>query len=1047
MGSRRFLFTFGILGGLLSSALVGALMSLLDGVPLPWRLWVVLVAGNVIGFTAGGYLTWFQWASRRARRRGRILTELSQGDLTVGVGLTRQFDGHGDLRRLILSLRRALFQVQRVTANVHRTCEDVALQARALLEAARRQGAAVDRTLGAVDGMGDSLVAAGRRVTQLEAFAQETTGSLSEMTERIEQVASALTTLNAFTHRTSDQVQLMSERISAIASAGDALVRFAGEADDFVAAVEGGIESVRRRARETGDLAHEVTLTAERGHAMVGDSVQAMYRIEESVRKAAQIVDSLGTRSLEIGRIVDVIQEVADQTNLLALNAAIIAAQAGENGRAFGVVSDEVRGLAERTARSTREVATMIAGVRTEVETAVVLVAEAREQASGGVQHADRATLALKEIRSITQKTFSAVEATVAETARLESQGQSVGEASRRVARRVEEVTRAAAEQAAQGRELVRNTQEMARLAASASAKAGDQAKTGRDLSDSVLRLTAAIDEIQSAHQVLTRGDEAISEEVARVRSDANQVLRIGDNLSRSIDTLSREADGLEAEVFRFKLPEVRRGGLLRVGIHQSEMFESTRELNPLFTLDNQLVEISANLYNGLLRNEDGVLMPDLAERWEADPSAKRYRFFLRRNVQFHDGVWLTAGDVKRHFERLLDPAVKSPNQWILKDVEGVPEFIAGRAPEVSGFEVIDDHTLEIRLVEPRAFFLHLVTLPDSSVARVDANGRSVGTGPFRVAQIEGERIILERNLDYYRTDAPRLDRLEFHLCRDREETLQKLAANEVDLVSGLYAEHLALARLDEHQVLGGTTPSCWFLAFNVREKPWNDPRVRRALRAGLDRQAVVEQFHPSARVARTLTPPGLLPDSDDPSPTRVDLALARSLLAEAGLKSVRMTVYFPSGRDTRAENEVLFRPLVEAGLLEVTHVELRAKDYFQRASEGRIPVFRSGWIADYPDADNFLFFLLNSNAQTVYSLGYASEEIDRLTAEARMTIDPERREQLYHRAEHVLYQDCPLIPLYHERIWAAASPRVQGLRLHQTPPQVRFEHLWLQTD
>ncbi len=1045
MGSRRFLFTFGILGGLLSGILVGGLMYAFAGTSLPWSGWLVLILGNVVGFTAGGYLTWFQWATRRARRRGRILTELAQGDLTVVT--SRAFDNHGDIRRLILSLRRALIQVQRVTGNVHRTCDDVALQARRLLEAARRQGAAVDRTLGAVDGMGESLGAAGRRATQLEAFAEETTGALSEMTERIEQVASALTTLNEFTHRTSDQVQLMSERISAIANAGDALVRFAGEADDFVAAVEGGIESVRRRAHETGDLAREVTRTAERSQAMVADSVQAMYRTEETVRKAARIVDSLGARSLEIGRIVDVIQEIADQTNLLALNAAIIAAQAGENGRAFGVVADEVGGLAERTARSTREIATMIAGVRTEVETAVALVTEAREQATGGVQHADRATLALQEIRSITHKTFSAVEATVAEAARLEAQGQGVGEASRRVARQVEGVTRAAAEQAAQGRELVRHTQEMARLAASASGKAEDQARTGRDLSDSVLRLTAAIDEIRSAHQVLTRGEVAISEEVAHVRDDAHQVIRIGDNLSRSIDTLAREADGLEAEVFRFKLPEVRRGGMLRVGIHQSEMFEATRELNPLFTLDNQLVEISANLYNGLLRNEDGVLMPDLAERWEADPSARRYRFFLRRNVLFHDGSRVTAGDVKRHFERLLDPAVKSPNQWILKDVEGAAEFIAGTAPEVSGFEVLDEHTLEIRLVEPRAFFLHLVTLPDTSVARLDASGRSVGTGPFRVAQIEGDCIVLERNLDYYRTDEPRLDRLEFHLCRDRPETLQKLETNEVDLVSGLYAEQLALARLDEHQVLAGTTPSCWFVAFNVRERPWNDPRVRRAIRAGLDRQAVVEQFHPSARVARNLTPPGLLPESDDLPPARVDLALSRSLLAEAGLQSVRMTVFFPSGRDTRTENEVLFRPLVEAGLLEVTHVELRAKDYFQRASEGRIPVFRSGWIADYPDADNFLFFLLNSNAQTVYSLGYSSDELDRLTAEARVSIDPERRELLYRRAERILYQDCPLIPLYHERIWAAASPRVQGLRLHQTPPQVRFEHLWLQPD
>ena len=102
------------------------------------------------------------------------------------------------------------------------------------------------------------------------------------------------------------------------------------------------------------------------------------------------------------------------------------------------------------------------------------------------------------------------------------------------------------------------------------------------------------------------------------------------------------------------------------------------------------------------------------------------------------------------------------------------------------------------------------------------------------------------------------------------------------------------------------------------------------------------------------------------------------------------------------------------------------------------------GWIADFPDPDNFLHFLLNSKAQTVYSLGYRNAELDRLTAEARVTIDPGQRKQLYRRAERLVYEDCPIIPLFHQRVHTAASGRVQGLRMHQTPPQVRFEELWM---
>ncbi len=348
MFGKRFLFVFGALGGLCSGAVSLLALSLLLRRSLPVGFWLLTLGLSVCTFTAAAWFTWYRWLAQSSARRRALIAQLAQGDLTPQVtGL----EGQEDLRRLILSLRRALFQVQRVTGNVYRTCRDVGSQARTLLEAARRQGAAVERSEGSVESMSGSLDAAGRRVGQLESFAEETTRSLTEMTERMEQVASALGTLDGFARRTTERVQVMSEGLSAVAASGDVLARFAGEAAAFVSAVEGGIDSVRRRANETGDLAREVTATAERGEALVNDSVKGMYRVEETVRKAAEIVDSLGTRSMEIRRIVEVIQDVADQTNLLALNAGIIAAQAGENGRAFGVVAEEVRGLSERTAR------------------------------------------------------------------------------------------------------------------------------------------------------------------------------------------------------------------------------------------------------------------------------------------------------------------------------------------------------------------------------------------------------------------------------------------------------------------------------------------------------------------------------------------------------------------------------------------------------------------------------------------------------------------------------------------------------------------------
>jgi len=1036
---RRLIVTSGVLGGLLAG-LVIALALLVAGLPLTVSEFALSVCIAIGAFIVASWATWGRWAGMNLRARQRVFARLAEGDLSA------QVRGEGEpaeIRRLILSLRRALAQVQRVTTNLHRTSDALSGQARELLESARRQGSAVDRTLVAVADMGGSLGVAGKRVSQVDAFAQETTTALSEMTQRIEQVAEALSTLTTFARSNSEQVQVMGDRLVSIANSGDALLRFATEAEDFVALVEGSIDSVRRRAHETGQLALEVRETAERGEAQVRDSVQGIYRLEESVRGVAELVEGLGRRGREIARIVDVIQEVADQTNLLALNASIIAAQSGEHGRAFGVVAEEVRSLAERTGRGAREVRTMVHALRSSVEGAVTLVQDSREQARVGVTLGDRAAQALKEIRAISSRTIASIEATEAETERLDVQGNTVVEASRQVASRIDEVTRAAMEQATHGRELVRQTQEMARLAESANSKAAGQARVGRDLSGSVLRLTAAIDEIRGAHRVLFRADTAISEEVAAVREDANRVIRIGDGLSRTVEQLSLEANGLEAEVFRFRLPVPQRGGVLRAALHQHDNLEMSRGLDPLFTLDSQLVEITGLLYPTLLRSEDGVLVPGLAERWESDPSLRRFRFTLRQGLSFWDGGPLTTEHVKAHFERVLDPVVKSAEAWALKDVEGAIDRLEGRASEVVGIRALDAHTLEIRLVEPRAFFLHLMTLPLAGVGRL-SGGQLVGAGPYRKVQVSREGVVLERNPTYFHPDLPRIERLEFIPVASREASVRALEEGRVDLVGGLYAGQVESVDPVQFQVVAGSTPSCWFLAFNAQAHPFSDVRVRQAIRAGLDVVGVVERFHPGARAARSLTPPEMLEGAGAPLVPRADVSAARRLLQEAGHTTLHLRLPFPTGRDTRQEDAVLFAPLIEAGLVTLSHEELRPEDFWQRVREGRCAIYRAWWIADVPDPDNFLHFLLHSAAQTVYRLGWSSAELDHLVTSARTSIDPEERASLYRQAEALLARELPLVPLFHEHAWALASTSVQGLHLHQVPPHVRFEHLWL---
>ncbi len=1043
-GSVRFTAAGLVVGVVASLATAG----LLRATASTSELLVALLAGGAVGAFgswAAARLFLLAGAERRERERQRILSALAEGELSTPPGIERA-DPTGDLRRVIVALRRAMGQVQRVSQNVQRTGVEVSDRSRSLLAAARRQSSAVDRALGAVTGMGESLLGAGRQVQQVGSFAQETQAALRDATERIEGVSEVLHTLDGFVARTAASVGDMTARIDEIARAGGALTRFTEETNAFVGAVARGIGAVRRRAGETGDLAREVTARAEHGQRLVADSVAGIHEIEDSVRKAAEIVEGLGQRSAEIGRIVDVIEEIADQTNLLSLNAAIIAAQAGEQGRAFAVVADEIRGLAERTARSTREIAQLVGAVRDEVAAAVALVGEGRERAAAGKALGDRAAAALDEIRAITQRTFAAVAETEAETSRLEGEGRRVAEAALRVSAQVEEVSRAAQDQARVGREVGEKTREMSRLAATAREQAEGQVAVGHALAESVNRLTTSVDEIRSAHGVLTDGDERIAEAVTAVRTDANEVIRIADALTRAVDHLGRESEALEAEAFRFKLPEARRGGTVVLAQQAAEVIEATQGLDPTLITDVRYVEIVACCYEGLVKvGRGGEIVPVLAQSFHVDTTARRYRFRLREGVRFHDGRPLTASEVKRALTRLVDPARTGSARWVLADVEGSEAYEQGKSPEISGIQVLSDRDLEIVLREPRAFFLYLLALAPTWIGRPDGSGLPIGTGPFRVREIRrDDRIVMERFEGYWGAPRPWLDRVEIVFkYKERLDMLKAVIAGEAD-VSGTFGGNLReLSAPPDVSVLSGTSISTFFLGMNCRRRPLSDPRVRRAIRLGLDVDAYLARYFPDERAAKGLIPPSISPYYETLPAHRLELGEAKRLLAEAGLGGgfrLKLTVRHPD----HLEMPMLFERLRELGLtLEVEHVG--APEFWRKIRAGEVELFRSGWVADYPDPDNFLS-LFHSKAQAFFNFGFESPELDRLTDAARAHIDPDERRELYRRAERIVLDEAVIVPLYHERVMLAHHRRVHGARLDIAPPMYDPADFWVES-
>ncbi len=161
---------------------------------------------------------------------------------------------------------------------------------------------------------------------------------------------------------------------------------------------------VSENSNKAASASDKAAQTARRGGNIVEETLVKMRSIAESVGSTARKIDELGKSSDQIGRIIGVIDDIADQTNLLALNAAIEAARAGEQGRGFAVVADEVRKLAERTTTATKEIAQMIKSIQTETRTAVVAMESGTKEVEEGVKSTASAGDALKEIIQMSEQ-------------------------------------------------------------------------------------------------------------------------------------------------------------------------------------------------------------------------------------------------------------------------------------------------------------------------------------------------------------------------------------------------------------------------------------------------------------------------------------------------------------------------------------------------------------------------------------------------------------------------------------------------------------------
>lgn len=457
--------------------------------------------------------------------------------------------------------------------------------------------------------------------------------------------------------------------------------------------------------------------------------------------------------------------------------------------------------------------------------------------------------------------------------------------------------------------------------------------------------------------------------------------------------------------------------------------------LDPAAAGDAGTAAVVAQLYETLTAYDpDLVLRPALASGWEIGDDGLLVRFRLRDGLVFSDGSPLTADDVVRSWLRVIDPEQPSPLSSLALDIAGAADYLAGRLgdPAEVGLRALGD-VVEVRLVRP-ADLPAIVSSPIFAVvpagfeAGFEDPARFVGSGAYRVAGIAADRLVLEANERYW-AGPPSIGTAVLVSDVGGRSPVEVFEAGEVDYapISSFDASWISYDRDLGPSLVATPALSLDYYGFDTTEPPFDDARVRRAVSLAVDWRRIVELGSGGeARPADGMVPigiPGRAPAGGSEGP---DVPRARSLLAEAGYPGGRgfPTLSIVSGG---AGYDGAIAAELEAALgIDVVIEALDYDAYFARLADDPPAMWGLSWIADYPSPDDFLGVLLGSGRSSNYTR-WRHPAFDAAIAEAVGARDPAAAAAAYARAERIVRDEAPAIPVSYSTGWTLVRDGLLG--------------------
>jgi ABC-type transport system substrate-binding protein len=506
--------------------------------------------------------------------------------------------------------------------------------------------------------------------------------------------------------------------------------------------------------------------------------------------------------------------------------------------------------------------------------------------------------------------------------------------------------------------------------------------------------------------------------------------------------------------------PNPKRGGVLRYGITSRPPHFDVHQSGTINNLGSQGCMFD-NLIRRDPRDSGKTIIPDLAHSWQISRDGKTYTFFLREGVQFHDGAELTAEDVKATFDRIVRPPA------------GITIPRSSLFTAVSEINARDKLTVEFKLAEPRpaSFIMSAIASGWNVIVRkktLEDNGFNLrrvvtypGTGPFRpVRRVENEIWVMERNPNYWNKSVAYLDGIEFyHALPFSPELGSALLSGRVDYARLL--DPVSLRRVKATANMSGTDfyqsviQAAWV---NAKKKPFDDPRVRRAMHLALDKPVLVEVVKD---VAPMMVGGFIYPFSDFATPrdqlvrrlgyqtdTAASIREARALMAAAGQgRGIR-------GLDFLVRDVATFKlwgQAIQAMLQQSLNIESRLRTvvesvWFDDVRSGNFDMAIGAIVSTLLDPSDYFNAWYKEGGPQNYS-NWKDERFEALVPQIDREVDPAKRQALIRQAETVMEENPPLLPVSWEKINDGWYNYVKGHRPEDyfgIYDVVRMDTMWL---